>query len=215
MSIAQEVFSRVKNVQSCRSQYASEVIKNMTDVWSEFIFKDIKKARKLKNKGYKFILLGQDIYDRGVDSDLPTGHYSYLLLITYKERSINPLDHIETLGKVLYDELLNDYIYLSDNSIIYSSITRENISANIFISTHERNEHNDSLFVSSIVGDSLVYLCVSVPYLVFDIDHPIRFSKYDLTYSSMIDDTNSMIIRFETHINGLMPDTVNCAFTMQ
>lgn len=82
MSIFQEIFFRVRDVHQHAIHYESKIIENINSVWEQFIFKDLKKAKSLNNKGYDFTLLGQDIYDRGVDSELPTGHYSYCLIIT-------------------------------------------------------------------------------------------------------------------------------------
>lgn len=214
MSIAREIFSRIRNVQSCESQYVSEIMKNMTDVWTEFIFKDIKKARKLKNEGYDFTLLGQDLYDKGTELDLPTGHYSYCLFVTYKGKCINPLDFKDKLNTALHDELLNDFIYITECPIIYSSMYRQDISANIFISTHMSTTINNMIKLNSIIGDSILYLCVSIPYLRFGSSQPLKLSRYYLSDPDTIDGVSCLNIQFETHMNGLMPDVISCVFVI-
>ena len=212
MSITSEVLSRIRNVHSCTTQCTNEIINNINSVWKQFIFKDIRQAKKLTKKGYDFTLLGQDLYDRGVNTELPTGHYSYCLIITYNGRCINPLNNNKKLKKILYNELINDYIYISDCPMIYNSISREAMSANIFISTHENNESNDILRINSIFGDSLLYFHINMPYLRFNSDQPIKFSKYEVNTSSIISDKFVLIIQFETHINGLMTDIVSYSF---
>lgn len=212
MSIAQEVFSRIGNTRMCESQYVAEVTKNLTSIWTEFIFKDINKARRIRKKGYDFTLLGQDIFDRAVDSNLPTGHYSYYLLITYKGRYINPLNHTEVLRNILYEELVSEYIYISDSPFIYNSIYRDNISADVYICTHEDNSLDHTIFINSILGDSLLYIYTSIPYLRFDVAKPIRFSEYNRDNSKVYTKGRSINIKFETHINGLMPDIMKYEF---
>lgn len=205
MSIFQEVLSRVRSVHQHATHHESKIIENINSVWKQFIFKDLRKAKSLKNKGYDFTLLGQDIYDRGVDLELPTGHYSYCLIITYKGKYINPFNHNKKLKKILYDELMNDFIYISECPMIYTSIYRESISADIFLCTHESNESNDILRINNIIGDSLLYFHISIPYLRFDSEQPIRFSRYGVNDTHIINKKVVLTIQLETHIYDLTP----------
>lgn len=212
MSLAQEIFSRIRNIHLHSTQHETTIIKNINSVWEQFIFKDLKQAKKLSNKGYDFTLLGQDIYDRGVDSELPTGHYSYCLIITYNGNYINPFNHIKKLGRALYNELIDDYIYISGCPMIYTSVCRETISADIFTCTHESNGSNDILRINSIIGDSLLYFYINIPYLRFNSTQPIRFSKYGVTDTHIVSRKAILTIQLETHINGLDSDTISYDF---
>lgn len=215
MSIAREVFSRIRDIYlQTTQQHRSNVIENINSVWRQFIFKDVKKAKDLKTKGYDFTLLGQDIYDRGVNSELPTGHYSYYLFITYKGKYINPFNHINELKKVLYGELINDYTHIFGCPIIYTSVYRRSMSANIFICIHESNKSNDILKINNTVGDSLLYIYMNIPYLRFDSDQPIRFSKRKTNNIDNTNEENIFTIQFETYINGLDFDIISYDFVI-
>lgn len=215
MSIAKEIFSRIRNIHLHTEQrYESKIIENINSVWGQFIFKDLRRAKYLNNKGYDFTLLGQDIYDRGVDTELPTGHYSYYLLITYKGKYINPFNCNKRIRKVLYDELMRNYIPISGHPIIYTSIYRESISANIFICTHEDNESNNVLRINSIAGDSLLYLYMNMPYLRFNSDKPIQFSRHRVNITHTTEGKNIFTIQFETHIYGITPNIMSYDFVI-
>lgn len=212
MSIAQEVFSRVSRLQTYKLRDSSSILNNVNNIWTDFIFKDVKKAEKLTTQGYDFTLIGQDIYERAVETDLPTGHYSYLLLITYKKKFINPLDHRVDLKSVLHDSLNDDYTNVSGCPVVYSSVYRETVSANIFICTYVNTDNVYNLKMNSILGDSLIYIGVSIPYLRFGSEVPVRFCKNQVDTIVPLNIRSAVNITFDTHLEGVMTEAIFCSF---
>lgn len=214
MSIAQEMLLKIKKVMRlCRSRGDDDMLTSINNIWEEFIFRDMKMASNLKDRGYEFILTGQDIYDKGIDMGLPTGHYNYLLIITRNGRLVNPLIDDDGLKKALYKELLHDYIYIADCPAIYASVNKDNTSAGIFICSCT-DEISASLKFSSILGDSLVYMHTGVPYLRFLSSKAIRVYKFRTEIPSILSLKNTIKITFNSHINGINAERIDCYFTI-
>lgn len=212
MSIAQEVFSKVSRLQSYRLGYSSTILNNVNDIWSDFVFKDVKKAEKLRIKGYDFTLVGQDIYERAVDSELPTGHYSYLLLVTYKQKLINPLEYKVDLKTVLHNSLSTEYMDVPGCPVVYSSVCKKTISANVFVCTYRDTGDTPNLKLNSILGDSLIYIGVSIPYLRFGSEVPVRFCKNRVDKATVLNIKSTVNMTFDTHMESIMAETVFCSF---
>lgn len=212
MSIIQEVFSRVTRLQSYDLNDSRSILNNVNNIWTDFIFKDVRKAEELTTQGYDFTLIGQDIYEQAVDTELPTGHYSYLLLIMYNRRLINPLDHKVGLNTALYDDLSNSYINVSGCSVVCSSVYRKTVSANIFISTYNDIDSKYSLKMNSVLGDSLTYIGVSIPYLRFGSKVPVRFCTNQVDNTTIVNVKCIVDISFDTHMGGIMSETIQCSF---
>lgn len=216
MGIADEVFLKIGRVMKlCKYQRQDdEMLVSINNIWSEFIFKDIKGAKALKERGYDFTLIGQDIYDKGVDIGIPTAHYSYLLVVTYNKRLIDLFNHLDSLKKVLYDELITDYINIVDTPVRYSSVYKQETSAGIFIYTHDNRYQSTTIRLNSILGDSLAYMNVSIPYLRFYCNKSIRLCNFRSDLPRLMNTKDILHIIFDTHMNGSSAEKINCHFTI-
>lgn len=222
MGLIDEIFSKIVRVtRLCKYQYNGSTSTNLKDdtiltsinnIWSEFIFKDVEKAKLFKEMGYDFILIGQDIYDKGIDMGVPTSHYSYLLVVAYDGDLINPFKYIPKLKEVLYDELITNYINIVDTPVRYSSIYKHNTSAGIFVYMHDDTSGSNTASLGSVLGDSLVYMNVGIPYLRFCCTKSIRLCNLQSGILVSLEPRNTFHITFDTHMNGIMVEKVNCQF---
>ena len=211
MDLTKEVFSkigRLTRLTKCRP--GNIIVSRVNNIWSDFIFRDIKLAKRLQQKGYEFTLIGQDIYDKVNDSGLPTQHYSYLLVVTYMDRIINPCTHTTQLRDALYKELIGDYISLDNDSIIYSSVNKDNSSAGVFIYVTEGEYHLSTINLCSVLGDSLLYLNVNLPYLRFCCTKSIRVCNIHSDVPLTVAPSNILNIVFDTHMNGYTSEKIGC-----
>lgn len=213
MDITAEVFMKIgKLIRLTKYRQDSEVLVSINSIWSEFIFRDIKLARSLKQKGYEFTLIGQDIYDKVSNNGLPTQHYNYLLIITYMDNIINPSTHTAELQKALYKELTTDYTNIKYGSILYSSINKSHTSAGIFTYVSSQQYHSSTISLSSTLGDSLLYLNVNLPYLRFCCTNGVRICNIHSSALRPLNPKNTLNILIDTHMNGYLAEVVECRF---